>query len=30
MPRSVVDAGGANEVLSLDKIGLRIKEAFRA
>lgn len=29
MPRAVVDAGGADEVLSIEKIGQRIKEAFR-
>lgn len=29
MPRAVVDAGAADEVLPLDKIGLRIRAAFR-
>jgi two-component system chemotaxis response regulator CheB len=29
MPRAVVDAGGADEVLSIEKIGTRLKEAFR-
>lgn len=29
MPRAVVEAGAANEVLPLDKIGLRIRAAFR-
>jgi chemotaxis response regulator CheB len=29
MPRAVVEAGAADEVLPLDKIGLRIRAAFR-
>jgi two-component system, chemotaxis family, protein-glutamate methylesterase/glutaminase len=29
MPRAVVEAGAANEVLPLDKIGFRIRAAFR-
>jgi two-component system chemotaxis response regulator CheB len=29
MPRAVVDAGGANEVLPVDRIGQRLREAFR-
>ncbi len=29
MPRAVTDAGAADEILPIDKIGLRIREAFR-
>jgi two-component system chemotaxis response regulator CheB len=29
MPRALVEAGGANEVLPVDRIGQRLREAFR-